>query len=49
MVDELYLLVGVNVIAWTAVWHQIYYTIGDFTRILDINCFSVKHIEKLKK
>lgn len=48
MMDELTLLVGVNAISWTAVWHQIFYTISDFTRILDINCFTVKHLHKLK-
>jgi len=46
--DELHILIGVNVISWAAVWHQIFFTIGDFTRILDINCFTVKHPEKLK-
>jgi len=48
LMDEWYLLVGVNLISWAAVWHQIWFTIGDFTRILDINCFTVKHPHKLK-
>lgn len=46
--NEQYLLVFVNLVSWSAVVHQIYFTIQDFTRILDIYCFSAKYPEKLK-
>jgi hypothetical protein len=47
--DERLMLEGMNLISWGAVFHQIYHTINDFCRVLDINCFSIKYPEKLKK
>ena len=47
--DEAVLLILVNVITYGAVAHQIYYVLEEFTTILDINVFSIKYPEKLKK
>lgn len=46
--NEQYLLIFVCLVSWCAVVHQIYYTIQEFTRVLDIYCFSAKYPEKLK-
>jgi len=43
------LLVLINVISYGAIAHQIYYTLHEFTTILDINVFSAKYPHKLKK
>jgi hypothetical protein len=47
--DERLMLEGMNLISWGAVLHQIYYTINDFCRVLDIYCLSIKYPENLKK
>ena len=47
--DEKVLLILVNVISLSAVAHQIYYVLEEFTTILDINVFTVKYPERLKK
>jgi len=48
LMDEQLLLTLINLIMWGAVSHQIYYTLQEFTTILDIYTFSIKHPDKLK-
>ena len=42
LIDELYLMVAMNVIGWSAIMHQIYWTIVDFKRILNVRLFRIK-------
>lgn len=42
VMDEFLMILLVVVVGWSSVMHQVYYTIEDFKRILNIKMFTIK-------
>ncbi len=42
LIDELVLVVLMNLIGWSAIAHQVFWTIQDFKRVLGIRMFRIK-------
>ena len=43
LMDEFLMICLINIVGWGCVFHQVYYTIDDFKRILNIKLFTIKY------
>ena len=41
MINELWMILAINIVAWSSVAHYTYYVIEDFKRVLGIRCFHI--------
>ena len=43
LIDDFYLCLFMNVVGWSALTHQIVYTISDLKRIIGVRMFHIKY------
>ena len=43
LMNEYWMMLAICVTAWSVLAHFVYYVLLDFSRILDINVFTIKH------
>lgn len=46
LIDEYLMILTVVIVGWSCVFHQVYYTIEDFKRVLNIQMFTIKPMKK---